>query len=167
MSLLSKKERFSTLFDQYYGKLYRFALKSTRETDLSEELVQETFIKLWEHFENIDNVDRSIESYLIMTLKNKVIDLYRKTQSREKHINHFSLLQNKQIEIDDQWELNEQIDAVYASLDHKTREIFLLSRDQGLSYKAISEVKNISVKTVEAHISKGLAAFREGLKLYL
>ena len=69
-----KEATFSSLFDTHYSRLYNYAFKVVKEPDLSEELVQETFIKLWENFENIKVSDRSIASFLITTLKNKIID---------------------------------------------------------------------------------------------
>ncbi|WP_438423515.1 RNA polymerase sigma factor [Aquimarina macrocephali] len=162
-----KKKRFSILFDKHYTKLFNYSFKVVKERDFSQELVQETFIKLWEKIEQIQSNDRSIESFLIVTLKNKIIDHTRKNKTREKHINLYSLNQDMQENIDNEWELSQKIDSIYSSLHPKTIEIFKLSRDQGFTYQEIATQKNISIKTVELHISKALAAFRQELKDYL
>lgn len=154
------------MFDKHYNRLYSYAFKVLKDTDLSEELVQETFIKFWEKFESIKESERSIESFLITTLKNKIIDEYRKKQTREKHTNLYVLNTSLETQIDKQWELVKRIDDIYMTLEQKTTDIFKLSRDKGLSYKEISKQKNISIKTVELHISKALKAFKEGLKDY-
>jgi RNA polymerase sigma-70 factor (ECF subfamily) len=167
MSLQHKKNKFSLLFDKHYKRLFNYSFKMIKKKDLSEELVQETFIKLWENFENINDSNRSIESFLIVTLKNKIIDDYRKNKTRDKHTNLYTLHANLQEEIDNEWEISQQIDVIYAELHPKTLEIFQLSRDKGLTYKEISIQKNISIKTVESHISKALNTFRKGLKDYL
>lgn len=60
-----------------------------------------------------------------------------------------------------------KIDDIYKSLPAKTSEIFKLSRVKGLTYPEIAALKNISVKTVESHISKALQTFRIQLKDYL
>ncbi|WP_158447896.1 RNA polymerase sigma factor [Aquimarina longa] len=161
-----KETKFSNLFDKHYNRLYSYAFKVLKDTDLSEELVQETFIKFWEKFESIKESERSIESFLITTLKNKIIDEYRKKQTREKHTNLYVLNTSLETQIDKQWELVKRIDDIYMTLEQKTTDIFKLSRDKGLSYKEISKQKNISIKTVELHISKALKAFKEGLKDY-
>ncbi len=138
-----------------------------KEKDVSDEMVQETFIKLWENFENINNSTHSIESFLIVILKNKIIDNHRKSQTRNKHTNLYSLNSIIQDRIDNEWEISQQIEIIYNSLNSKTIQIFKLSRDNGLTYKEIATDKNISIKTVELHISKALVAFRKGLKDYL
>ncbi|MBQ4802743.1 sigma-70 family RNA polymerase sigma factor [Aquimarina sp. MMG015] len=163
----TKEAKFSNLFDKHYNRLYNYALKVLEETELSEELVQETFIKLWENFEHINQSERSIESFLITTLKNKIIDSYRKKRTREKHTNVYALHTTLETEIDKQWELLERIENIYTTLEQKTTDIFKLSRDKGFTYKEISQKKGISIKTVELHISKALAAFKKGLKDYL
>ncbi|SEL67606.1 RNA polymerase sigma-70 factor, ECF subfamily [Aquimarina amphilecti] len=162
----TKEAKFSNLFDRHYKRLYNYALKVLKETELSEELVQETFIKLWENFEHINQSERSIESFLITTLKNKIIDAYRKKQTREKHTNIYALNTSVETQIDKQWELIERIEDIYTTLEKKTTDIFKLSRDKGLTYKEISKKKDISIKTVELHISKALTAFKKGLKDY-
>ena len=161
------KEKFSVLFDKHYRKLYNYAFKSTKDVDISEELVQEAFIKLWENIDHIHDTERSIESFLIITLKNKMIDWHRKVQSRMKHTKAFTLQLDTQIEIDNDWDLIKKIDAIYSNLNKKTLEIFQLSRDKGYTYKEIAKLKNISIKTVELHVSKALAAFRDGLKDFI
>ncbi|AXT52612.1 sigma-70 family RNA polymerase sigma factor [Aquimarina sp. BL5] len=161
-----KEAKFSNLFDKHYHRLHNYAFKVLKETDLSEELVQETFIKLWENFDHIKESERSIESFLITTLKNKIIDAYRKKQTRERHTNLYSLNTSIETQIDKQWELVQRIEDIYTSLEEKTTDIFKLSRDKGLTYKEISKKKGISIKTVELHISKALTAFKKGLKDY-
>ncbi|WP_347924794.1 sigma-70 family RNA polymerase sigma factor [Pontimicrobium sp. SW4] len=164
---LTKEDFFSALFDKYYKRLFNYSFKLTKQRDLAEEIVQETFIVLWKKMDSISNDDRSIESYLITTLKNKIIDFYRKNATKEKHINLYTLNKSFETVIDNEWELQKKIDFVYSSLQEKTAEIFKLSREKGLTYPEISKAKNISIKTVEAHISKALLAFRNGLKDYL
>lgn len=154
------------MFDRHYKKLYNYAFKVLKETHLSEELVQETFIQLWKNFENIKEPERSIEAFLITILKNKIIDEYRKKQTREKHTNLYALNTSIETQIDKQWELMQRIEDIYTTLEQKTTDIFKLSRDKGLTYKEISKQKEISIKTVELHISKALTAFKKGLKDY-
>lgn len=161
------KEKFSAFYDKHYQRLINYSFKLLKQKNIGEDLVQETYINLFENIEKINGNERSIESFLIVTLKRKIIDYYRK-KNRENHTNNLYFI-NKILEeeIDNEWELCQEVDSIYSSLSEKTRIIFQLSRNKGLTYKEIAKVKNISVKTVELHISKALTAFRNGLKDYL
>lgn len=163
----SLKKKFSELFDKHYKRLFNYAIKVVIHKDIAGGLVQETFIKLWENIENIKDDERSIESYLITVLKNKIIDNYRKKETQEKHFNLYKLNTEFTTDIDSKWELEKEIDNIYNSLHPKTSEIFKLSREKGLTYSEIASLKNISVKTVEANISKALHTFKKKLKDYL
>ena len=163
----SQKKDFSPIFDKHYARLYSYAFKLLKNNDSAEEVVQETFIKLWKNFKNINKSERSISSYLVVTLKHTIIDFFRKNKAREKHTNLYSLNISIEDEIDSQWEISQLIEQIYATLQTTTVEIFRLSRDKGFTYKEIAAKKNISIKTVESHISKALSVFREGLQDYL
>ncbi len=162
-----KNKKFSLLFDKHHSQLYNYSYRVLKSKDAAEEMVQETFIKLWNNFEKVNHSERSIASFLIKTLKNTIIDDYRKKKTRKTHTNLYTLNTTIEEEIDNEWEIYQQIETVYNSLQPNTTEIFQLSRDLGLTYKEIAAKKNISIKTVESHISKALVAFREHLKDYL
>jgi RNA polymerase sigma-70 factor (ECF subfamily) len=166
-SIRIKKKIFSALFDKHYKRLFNYSFKVVKQKDIAEELVQETFIKLWENIENINDNERAVASYLITVLKNKIIDNHRKNQTKEKHLDLYSLNAKFVTDIDTKWELEKEIDSIYESLQPKTSEIFKLSRNKGLTYTEIASLKNISVKTVESNISKALITFRKRLKDYL
>ncbi len=166
-SIRTKKIKFSVLFEKHYKRLFNYAFKVVEDSDIAKELVQETFIKLWKNFENVKDDERTIESYLITILKNKIIDNHRKRQTQEKHFNLYKLNTAFTEDIDSKWELEKEIEKIYNSLPPKTSDIFKLSRDKGLTYPEIATLKNISVKTVESHISRALNTFRISLKDYL
>jgi RNA polymerase sigma factor (sigma-70 family) len=163
----NKKAKFSFLFEKYYNSLLNYSFKIVKDKEVCEDLVQETLIKLWEKIETIQPENRSIESYLIVTLKNKIIDNHRKNQSRRKHNELHRLFFDIETEINSEWELSQKIETIYTTLHKKTLDIFQLSRDKGFTYKEIAMHKKISIKTVELHISRALNAFRQGLKDYL
>ncbi len=159
-----KKKTFSKLFDKFYQQLYNYAFKRLIDKDRSEEVVQECFIKVWENFETIKHNDQVIKAYLFKTLKNKIIDQYRKESTKQKHNTLYELNLDLLTSIDDEWEIQEIISEIYVLLPPKTVEIFKLSREHGLTYTEIAIEKSISKKTVELHISKALKVFREKLK---
>ncbi|WBX74031.1 sigma-70 family RNA polymerase sigma factor [Tenacibaculum pacificus] len=164
---LKEKVDFSVLFDTHYEKLYNYAIKIVKDESISNDLLQETFIKLWENIDSMKINHRSIESFLIITLKNKIVDHFRKENVKNKHLNLYVLNKDIEEEINNEWDLLKTIEEVYTLLPQKTIEIFKLSRDKGHTYAEIASIKNISIKTVEAHISKALQVFRKELVSFL
>ncbi|MCD8454370.1 sigma-70 family RNA polymerase sigma factor [Tenacibaculum finnmarkense genomovar ulcerans] len=164
---LKEKVDFSALFDNYYGKLYKYAIRILKDESISNDLLQETFIKLWENIDSMKIKHRSIESFLIITLKNKMVDHFRKESVKKKHLNLYILNKDIEQEISNEWELLKKIEDIYTLLPQKTIEIFKLSRDKGHTYAEIASIKNISIKTVEAHISKALQVFKKELVNFL
>ena len=156
-------KEFEMLFKEYYSDLCNFALKFTKNPDASEEVVQEVFYKIWEKRSFI-SIKISIKSYLYISVRNKclqqinhkkIIRVYEKHIEKQK-INspvnpHENLIYNETVEI-----FTEALN----SLPEKCRTIFKLSRFEGLKYKEISEELKISIKTVEANISKALKTLR-------
>ncbi|MCL6273163.1 RNA polymerase sigma-70 factor [Muricauda sp. 2012CJ35-5] len=157
-----KRERFSILFDLHYRKLYHFAYNILKDPDASEEVVQESFIKLWEQFDPTEI--KSFEAYLMTILKHKVLDHLRKEKVKKRHIDLYQLNQQTFEELSQEWEIQERIQMLLQQLPEKTRTIFKMSRINSYSYKEIAIIKDISVKTVESHISKALTILKQALK---
>ncbi|WP_370408761.1 sigma-70 family RNA polymerase sigma factor [Tenacibaculum dicentrarchi] len=164
---LKEKVDFSALFDTHYEKLYNYTIKIVKDESISNDLLQDTFIKLWENIDSMKINPRSIESFLIITLKNKIIDYFRKESVKKKHLNLYVLNKDIEEEINNEWDLQKKIEEVYTLLPQKTTDIFKLSRDKGHTYSEIASIKNISIKTVEAHISKALQVFKKELVNFL
>ncbi|MCD8400403.1 sigma-70 family RNA polymerase sigma factor [Tenacibaculum finnmarkense] len=164
---LKEKLDFSGLFDTHYEKLYNYAIKIVKDESISNDLLQDTFIKLWENIDSMKINHRSIESFLIITLKNKIIDYFRKESVKKKHLNLYVLNKDIEEEINNEWDLQKKIEDIYTLLPQKTIEIFKLSRDKGHTYAEIAAIKNISIKTVEVHISKALQVFKKELVNFL
>ena len=130
---------------------------------LSEDIVQNLFIQLWENnkLEGVDNYER----FLLRATKYKCID-YLRTKRIENDIPIDNL--PDVLESDDNKLLEEDIEPLLhyftAKLPPKTREVFLLSRKSGLTYKEIAAEMDISVKTVENQMSRALRLMKELLK---
>ena len=163
MSTINTKEDFKEVFDQYYLVLCHFLKKYTDETALIEDVVQDVFAKLWSNRQKVE-ID-NLKSYLFTSVKNRFLD-YKKKENRQ---NIYLIEKKNQIEtikqsndsFQDELILKQKI---YNSLRHlpaKTREIFEMSKLKGLTYVEIANHKQISVKTVEAHISKAFNLIRE------
>jgi RNA polymerase sigma-70 factor (family 1) len=163
-------DSFSDIFSAYYKDLVFFAYSITRELLDAEDIVQDTFVKLWEDHEKL-NVTVSLKSILLKTIQNKCIDWHR---HRRIINNHSSYIINNaplyEYNIDNyllRSEMEEMIDKALAKLPEKIREAYELHRFEGLKYQEIAAKLNVSIRTVEVRISKALELLRKSLIDYL
>jgi RNA polymerase sigma-70 factor (ECF subfamily) len=153
---------FEQVYNNYHKQIFCFADRSLRNADEAKEIVQHTFIKLWENRETLDE-DLSMGAFLFTIARNLIVNYYRKlvhAQYYAKIIISNGDIDNSTIQQINADELRKQINELIAQLPGKRRAIFLLSRDEGLSYKEIAEKLNISVNTVETQISRALEYLR-------
>jgi RNA polymerase sigma-70 factor (ECF subfamily) len=169
-SLISKGDRnaFNILFEYYYSGLTVYANQFLNNLKDSEEIVQDTFLKIWESHEKL-HIHSSVRDYLFKAVKNKCLDFIKhQNVSRnflEAEKNNESVTENYNLFVEH--ELREMINATLDKLPVECRKVFVLSRIQDLKYKEIAKELGISVKTVENQISKALKIFRKALKDYL
>ena len=157
---------FSRLFDAYYSALCLFANKYLQDMDLARSLVQQVFIDLWTKRERI-TVSTSVKSYLYTTVKNRCIDVLRKTKATTEISESVeNLNQTPFRDLVEEAELNDRINASINQLPEKCREIFLLCRFEGMKYSEIAEKLGISVKTVEMQMGIALKKLRDSLSDY-
>lgn len=156
-----KECAYSFLVDSFNHKLCVYAMGLTSDKDLAEDIVQNVFVKTWEKRRNL-KPDLSIKSYLYKSVYNEFIDQNRKRRS-------VTALEKKYIEeLDSIVEVDEDrleklfliVQREIENLPPKCRKIFLLSRKDCLSNMEISERLNVSLKTVEAHITKAFKLIR-------
>lgn len=164
---------YELIFRRYYVSLCGFATRFVQQPETAEEIVQSIFVKLWEHHTSIQ-IETSLKSYLFratynqcnnylshIKIKNKYIDFTLKAQIRnESNADpvHDCLVYK---------ELNDKITEAIERLPTGCKNIFKLSRFDGLKYSEIADHLNISVKTVETQISRALSRLREELKDFL
>lgn len=160
---------FELLFKRHYKPLCRRVNSMLNDEEASEDVVQQLFIKIWESRETLQTPD-SVGAYLFTAARNRALN-YIKSQAR-KSSNEVPLnnlhdeADNRTEEQMDAKELQKALYAAIDSLPEKRREVFVLSRFEGKSYKEIAEIKQISVKTVEAQMGKALATLREFIKTH-
>jgi len=164
---LGDEVAYSNLFDQYYTVLCFFADKYLHDMDSSRSLVQGLFVDLWDKRAQI-SIDSSLKSYLYFSIKNRSIDQLRKNKRM------ISLTEESyevpQVSFDDlveSAELSDNINACINRLPMKCKEVFLLSRFEGLKYSEIAKKLNISQKTVEMQVSIALKRLRKSLPIFL
>jgi RNA polymerase sigma-70 factor (ECF subfamily) len=159
-------DAFSFLVNCYNHQLCVYANSLVNDKALAEDIVQNVYIKTWEKRKYL-NEYFSIKSFLYKSVHNEFIDQYRKNRS-------VTILEKKYIEALDAIveEDHKVLEKLYLlvqneiqNLPPKCKNIFLLSKKEGLSNAEISEHLNISSKTVEAHITKAFCLIRERVNL--
>jgi RNA polymerase sigma-70 factor (family 1) len=159
-------DAFSEIFSAYYKDLVLFAFSFTKEMESAEEIVQETFVKLWEDREKLD-VKISLKSVLLKTVQNRCIDWYRHKKIMNNYCDYVQV--NKLLFENDTdnyllWsELNELIKTALSRMPEKYREAYEMNRNDGLKYQEIAESLSVSVRTVEVRISGALEFLRKEL----
>uniref|UniRef100_UPI003217296D RNA polymerase sigma factor n=1 Tax=uncultured Draconibacterium sp. TaxID=1573823 RepID=UPI003217296D len=151
---------FDDIYHKYCNRLYGFVLKLIKQESDAEEIVQEVFVRIWASRHKINEKD-SFESFLFTIAYNNTISILRKRVNEKKYLNYLQNLQigiNSDTVIDDLHyrDLYKRYRDTIDQLTHRQKEIYLLSREDGLTYKEIAEKLNISINTVEIHISKAI-----------
>ncbi|WP_339895236.1 sigma-70 family RNA polymerase sigma factor [uncultured Algibacter sp.] len=160
------EDAFSFLVKNFNHQLCVYASSLLNNESLAEDIVQNVYIKTWEKRKLLSE-NFSIKSFLYKSVYNEYIDQYRKNRS-------VTLLEKKYIEaldtiVEEDYSVLEKlyhlVQKEIQNLPPKCKNTFLLSKQEGLSNAEISEYLNISIKTVEAHITKAFCLIRERVNL--
>ena len=158
------KPAFDVLFRKYYKHLCRFAISLNGSETAAEEAVQEVFINIWDQRHHV-SVSKSLVSYLFQAVRNKVYEQFRKVQTRAKYEEEYIANIPEYDEPQDNSMNNYEIACLVwnavEQLPDKCKEIFQLSRDEGLTYNEIAAHLNISAKTVENQMGIAFKKLRE------
>lgn len=160
------------LFSIYFPRLNDFARKVIKDDGVSQDIVQDVFVKVWEIRKKIESIN--IEAYLFRLVRNRCIDYIKHIQIINSRLQEFEI-SSKYEELyridfigDEPYvliesELKRRIDQIVEQLPERCREVFILSRINGLKNREIAEKLNINIKNVERHLSRALASFKKGL----
>ena len=152
----------------------RFALLYVHDPEIARDIMMDSFRYFMEHIGDIDT-SGNIEGYMFKVVKNKCLDWLQRERIRQNVEDAIQRDAEFEVEMriatlrafDPDWlydaELRARIDRALNRLPEKTRKIFMMSRRDSMSYQEISEALDISVKTVEFHISKALSILRNEL----
>lgn len=141
-------------------------MKYVGDLDEAKGLVHEVFVSVWEKFDSL-SPDLNFNSYLYTAVRNRSLNYIR---DRKKIVMLENVAEHEMSDTSDTMvaaELETEIEIAIQSLPEKCREVFEMNRREGLKYAQIAEKLGISVKTVEAQMSKALAVLREHLKEFL
>ncbi|MBL0738710.1 RNA polymerase sigma-70 factor [Flavobacterium sp. GN10] len=151
---------FSIIFNRYWKKLYAYAFKIYKDEAICEDIVQEIFISLWKNASN--TIILNLEAYLFRAVKYKIANQIRNLKFDQQHIEILESIPDPNLTINDleyidlERNINDQID----KLTPKCREVFLLSRMDHFTNAEIAAKLDLSIHTVEKHISNALKQLR-------
>lgn len=164
------RSAFTIIFRKYYNDLVRYAFSLIQDVSQSEEIAQEVFVKLWENRDKT-LVHGSLKSYLLSAVHNRSIDFMRHHEVTGRYT-AFALAEalDSQNNIE-AYVLHSDLRSHYnKALDKLPRvysQVFIMNRNEALTYAEIAEKLGVSVRTVEVRMGKALSLLRSELKEYL
>lgn len=171
ISLKNDHRAFRDFFDLYYTRLLKLAYYYVESSNISEEIVSTVFIGIWNNRKKLIDVKR-VEAYLFTSVKYKCFSYLRDSKKSD----FFSLDSHDealQAEFRNpygdliQKELREKVLCVINSLPPRCKLIFELVKDDGLKYREVADLLEISIKSVEAQVSKAMIILRKEIYPYL
>ena len=178
VALLQKGDEaaFRVIYNNYSSRLYYFILEFIPLKDAAENIVQDTFVTLWSRRKELKD-NTNLASYLFTGAKNNALYRLRDKKYRQKLFSDSIDASEMNLNTDTLTtvntsvlafqEIEQIIQETLSRLPPQCRKVFELSRFQEMKNKEIAEELNISVRTVEGHISKGIKTFKIALKDYL
>lgn len=164
------KVAFDYIFNYYYSSLCAFSMQYVNDRETVEDLVQELFVTLWIEAPKLQ-IQSSLKAYFFASVKNRCFDYRKHKKVTEKYQTYFLFSSESSNNSADNYfsesELRQTIQKSLEKLSPRCREIFELSRIEGLSNKDISGKLEISKRTVELQISNALKILRKELADFL
>lgn len=156
-------EWYKLVFDKNYDYIRNYLYYLSGDMELSEDLVQDTFVQLWEHRDRIK--DETVKAYLFSVAKNAFLKTIRRNKYDLKFKSgYFEHVENQSPEyLMEMKEFDSKLQDTIASLPEKCRIIYLMNRIDELTYTQIAENLSVSVKAVEKQMSKALSILRNEL----
>jgi len=161
---------FEMLFRTYYQPLCNYAFTFVQDRDEAEEIVQSTFLNIWEKRENL-SIHTGVKPYLYAMVRNACLNVLKHEKIKQQHATMELAIAERSIESVARTVIASELEAkIHDAMDHlpeQCRLIFKLSRFEELKYAEIAEQLDISIKTVENQMGKALRIMREHLRDYL
>jgi len=160
---------FDTLYHKYNRRIYKFAVSILKSSEDAENILQDVFLKLWINRDNVEK-DSSVRYYIFSTTYNSSITIIRGKMKESRFLESLKNMQDFEhdpvnLEIEYK-ELEGKLNEIIESLPERQKEVYLLHKVEGLKYSEIAERLNISVNTIENHMSRALKFIRERLGNY-
>lgn len=163
-------EAYEAVFLNYYDGLLGYATTYLKSEDMAEEVVQELFYSFWKKRASLE-LQTSLSSYLYRAVRNACLNHIKHEKVRQAYQSHGKReYEASAHQFNDPvlaLELAAQIEKAIEQLPDARRQIFVMNRYEGLKYREIAEKLGLSIKTVEAQMSKALSTLREHLSEFM
>ena len=160
------RHAFTNLYTRYLDNLYQYVFLFTKSAYSTEEIVQDVFVRIWEHRQCLREVE-SFKSYLFRAAKNRVIDYVRSDQVEERALSRLLAVQKAGPEMPDEAfdykAYYHIVQEAIGQLSPRKQEIFRLSTEKGLSHDEIAAELDISKSSVKNQLYKSFDFIREYL----
>lgn len=155
-----REREFKRYFSSRFGRLYNYALSLASDTVAAKDLVQNAFLKLWQNRARLSE-DKSIDALMMITIRNEFLDTRRSHfESRKIRLEEAETVPVSGHNVEVKEELAHYLSLI-KGFPKKRREVFMLSRLQGVPNAEIAERLGIAQRTVEKHINLALRFLRE------
>lgn len=164
-----KSKAFQLVFDAYWESLYKQAYKKVHSTDLAQDVVQESFICLWDKIELLD-AEKSVLAYLYAILRNKILKIYEKDEVRLRYALNMTAkevtsdIHSQNIILEK--ELKRIIDLEIELMPPRMKEIYILKKEDELSIKEIADNLSLSEQTIKNQLQTAYNRLRTRVKNY-
>lgn len=156
------EEAFKKLFTKHYNGLCRFSSSMIGSPFLAEEIVQEVFATIWETRDILDP-NGNLKGYLYQSVKNKTFDWLEKQNIEKKYIDEFEsykIIEQEASSTQQDSRFIQEVQNAIDNLPERAQLIFKLHKKEGLTYREIAQVMDISIKTVESQMGRSLKILR-------
>lgn len=154
---------FRTVYDQYHKKIYTFSLRLLKSKQMAEEVVQESFLKIWMMGDALNKIS-NIEAYLVTLARNRSLDALRKQQRESKAgFTNSNLWTEEHNETEEAILLNDTRGLLQSGIEllpPQQKLIYQLCHQEGLKYEEAAEKLNLSPLTIKTHMQHALRFLR-------
>jgi RNA polymerase sigma-70 factor (ECF subfamily) len=162
---------FEHLYGRYSNRIYKLAMRYLKSAELSQEIVQDVFLKLWFERKNI-KTDKPLEAWLLTVAKNKLINQFKKLTYERTRQENFKV-QKSHSEISEgeyklmSAEYHKHFTTLINQLPQMQKQVFHYAKVDGLSNNEIATRLNISPLTVKTHIARAMEKIKKSLKQFV
>ena len=165
-----ESKAYSFMVDTYHNKLCAYAFELSNDYDLAKDIVQNVFVNIWRIRSKLKD-DFAVKSYLYRSVYNEFLNQERNRKLLVRLDKKYIDVLNQVVEEDNHESMERLMIVVKREIENltpKCKRTFLLSKQEGLSNIEIAAHLNVSIKSVEAHITKAYAILRKkvGTKIH-